>query len=164
MANDGKNFIKENSALLLAAGVIFITYNSVLKPLLESLGLTKSAGEVNVSAENQNPNSAWNPLFWQKAPSGSLILTQNTTNQFIDTIYNSVGYIYDDFNAVLGVFKQLKSKSQVSYLVDAFNKSKNADLLTWLLGGGIFSYPSDRYSAEQVNQLIQLVNNLPNYK
>ena len=60
----------------------------------------------------------------------------------------------------MGVFKKLKSKTQVSQLVDEFNKRFNKDLLLWLKGD---IYPSDRYSVEQVNQLIELVKGFKNY-
>jgi hypothetical protein len=78
----------------------------------------------------------------------------------LTTIWNSVGYFYDDFDAVLGVFKQLSTKTQVSQLVEKFNQKYKKDLLIWLKGD---LWPSDRYSNEQVNQLIQLVKNYKNY-
>jgi hypothetical protein len=91
------------------------------------------------------------------------MITTSKVQQFVNTIWNAPGYISDDFDAVLGVFKQLKTKSQVSYLAHKFNEIKGKDLLNWLQGGGALSWPADRFSAEQVNQLIKYVNGLKNY-
>ena len=92
-----------------------------------------------------------------------LFLTSFLSQAQIENVLVEKYYISDDFDAVLGVFKQLKTKSQVSYLAHKFNEIKGKDLLNWLQGGGALSWPADRFSAEQVNQLIKYVNGLKNY-
>lgn len=154
------NFFKENQSLIITGVVIFLSYNKIILPLMEKLGLTKTKSELDILSESTNPNSAWSPLYWQSAGRGALILTDNAVNEFCETIYNSVGYVYDDFEKVLAVFKQLKSKSQVSFLVDRFNQKYNKDLLLWLQGGTFLDWPSDRFSSSQVGQLIDYVKSL----
>lgn len=155
------NFLRDNSNLIIGLVVVYFGYNKVIKPLLENIGLQKSSEELEIEKQTSNPLSPWNPNYWRKT--GATIITNANVNKYIDTIWNSVGYFYDDFDAVLGVFKQLKTKSQVSYLADKFNQSKSKDLLNWLQGGGALNWPADRFSADQVNQLIKYVNGLKNY-
>jgi len=155
------NFLKDNSSLIIGLVVIYFGYNKVIKPILESVGLQKSSEELEIEKQTSNPGSPWNPNYWRKV--GATIITNSQVQKFINTIWNAPGYVYDDFDAVLGVFKQLKTKSQVSYLAHKFNEAKGKDLLNWLQGGGPLSWPADRFSANQVNQLIKYVSGLKNY-
>ena len=153
------NFFKDNQNLIIGGVVLYFGYTKIFKPLFESLGLSKSEEELNVNKETTNVNSAFNPNFWKTIPN-ALILKNDVVTKYVETIWNAPGYFYDDFDAVLGVFKSLKTQTQVSYLAYKFNQLKQKDLLNWLLGGGAFSYPADRFSAEQVNQLITYVKGL----
>lgn len=153
------NFFKDNQNLIIGGVVLYFGYTKIFKPLFESLGLSKSEEELNVNKETTNVNSAFNPNFWKTIPN-ALILKNDVVTKYVETIWNAPGYFYDDFDAVLGVFKSLKTQTQVSYLAYKFNQLKQKDLLNWLLGGGALSYPADRFSAEQVNQLITYVKGL----
>jgi hypothetical protein len=155
------NILKDNSSLIIGLVVVYFGYTKVIKPLLEGVGLSQSEAELEVERQTSNPASPWNPNYWKKGT--ATIITNDLVNKYINTIWNAPGYFNDDFDAVLGVFKQLKAKSQVSYLADKFNQVKGKDLLNWLLGGGALSWPADRFSADQVNQLIKYVNGLKNY-
>ena len=155
------NFFKDNSSLIIGLVVLYFGYTKVIKPLLEGVGLSKSDEEIEIEKQTSNPGSPWNPNYWRKG--GATLIREADAVRFVNTIWNAPGYISDDFDAVLGVFKQLKTKSQVSYLADKFNQMKGKDLLNWLQGGGALSWPADRFSAEQVNQLIKYVNGLKNY-
>jgi hypothetical protein len=155
------NFLKDNSSLIIGLVVLYFGYTKVIKPLLEGVGLSKSDEEIEIEKQTSNPESPWNPNYWRKG--GATLIREADVKRFVNTIWNAPGYISDDFDAVLGVFKQLKTKSQVSYLADKFNQMKGKDLLNWLQGGGALSWPADRFSAEQVNQLIKYVNGLKNY-
>jgi len=121
--------------------------------------LSKSQEEENVTQEVANVNSPFNPNFWKTIPN-AVIIKESDVQKYVNTIWNAPGYFFDDFDAVLGVFKSLKTQTQVSYLVYKFNQIKQKDLLNWLLSGGALSYPADRFSAEQVNQIITYVKGL----
>ena len=155
------NFLKDNSQLIIGLVVVYFGYTKVIKPILESVGLQKSDEELEIEKQTSNPGSAWNPNYWRKG--GATLIREADVQRFVNTIWNAPGYLFDDFDAVLGVFKQLKTKSQVSFLADKFNQMKGKDLLNWLQGGDALSWPADRFSAEQVNQLIKYVNGLKNY-
>ena len=155
------NFLKDNGQLIIGLVVVYFGYTKVIKPILESVGLQKSDEELEIEKQTSNPGSAWNPNYWRKG--GATLIREADVQRFVNTIWNAPGYLFDDFDAVLGVFKQLKTKSQVSFLADKFNQMKGKDLLNWLQGGDALSWPADRFSAEQVNQLIKYVNGLKNY-
>jgi hypothetical protein len=149
------NFLKDNQSLIIGGVILYFGYSKIIKPFLETLGLKKSDEEVIIDKEVTKVTSPWNPNYWKTIPNAK-ILTNADAIAKTDAIWNSVGWFNDDFEKVLGVFKTIQYKSQVSYLVYKFNQIYKKDLLIWLLGD---IYPSDRYSAQQVNQLIELVKN-----
>jgi hypothetical protein len=113
-----------------------------------------------VVQEAANNASPWSPAFYKGAPAGSLLLTNNYADSLVQQIIDSVGFFSDDFWTVLGIIKQMKTQSQVSYLADRFAIKTGSDLLTWLQGS---NWPRDHYSAAEVNQLIDYVKKLPKY-
>jgi hypothetical protein len=159
MANNN-NFLKDNGAIILLGGIVIIVgYDKVIAPILELLGLQKDKNIALIEKEQATIESAFNPNYWKNK--NSKILTNAASTQFVNQIWDSVGWLNDDFERVFGIFKMLKTKSQVSYLAMKFLELKQKDLLTWLLGGGLFSYPADRFSSEEVGQIVAYVNNLP---
>jgi len=154
-------FLKDNQNLIIYGVLIYVGYSKVVKPILDKIGITKTDEELEIERESTKIDSPWNPNYYRQFGSKPVLLSKDEfIEQYLQTIWNSVGYFYDDFDAVLGVFKRLKAKTQVSQLVDKFNQKYKKDLLLWLKGD---MWPSDRYSDEQVNQLIQLVKNYKNY-
>jgi len=155
------NFLKDNQNLIIYGILIYVGYSKVIKPILDKIGITKSDEEIEIEKEIVKLDSPWNPNYYKQFGNRPVLLISNSTiDGLLTTIWNSVGYTYDDFDAVLGVFKRLKSKTQVSQLVDKFNQKYKKDLLVWLKGD---LWPSDRFSDAQVNQLIQLVKTYKNY-
>lgn len=161
---DQKNFLEKIPTPVYYGIGIYFGYRWVVKPLLQNLGLVKSDEEKMVDSNVTDPGSPFSPNMWKSGPTGTLIIKEETVNKFIDTIWNSVGWFSDDFDAVLSVLKNLKTQSQVSYLADKFQQKKQKDLLNWLLGGNLASWPADRFSADQVAQLIDYAKKLPKYK
>jgi len=155
------NFLKENQNLIIWGVIIYIGYSKVIKPFTDTLGITKSEEEKKVDKEIVKLESPWNPNYYKSFGSNVVhLITEADAQKKCAIIWDSVGWFYDDFEAVLGVFKTLKYKTQVSYLASKFYQYYKKDLLTWLKGD---IYPSDRYSDEQVNQLIELVKTYKNY-
>lgn len=156
MDKDTERFIVVGSVI---AGVFFLFKK--LGNIIPDFGAEDQGESIKVEREATSLTSAWNPNFYKYAPAGALLITNQAANIFVLAILNSVGWFHDDFSQVLGIIKQLKTQSQVSYLADKFAQYQGQDLLTWLRGT---NYPKDHYSAEQVNQLIQYVKQLPKYK
>ncbi len=83
---------------------------------------------------------------------------------YSEKIYDALGYFTDDEAAILGVFRSLKTQSQVSYLSDSFYQRYNISLLDFLQRGKNQYNPASGLNSEELNTIIQIVNNLPKYK
>lgn len=142
-----------------AAGGIWFLANKLGK-LIPSFGAEDTTISRSIDQEAQDTTSPWNPAFYRNAPSGAYNITSAMSNLLVIGILNSSDPFYDDFSQVLGIFKQLKTQSQVSYLAMKFFEQTGQDLLTWLRGD---YWPLDRFSAEQVQQLMNYVKKLPKY-
>src|SRR5574337_305464 len=119
----------------------------VINKLLQSAGIFTGPGSQSVHNEQVNPASPWKPDFYKNSPPGSLLLYHDTAVQMANDIFDSFGVTQDDFEKVFGVFSQLRTQSQVSYLADVFSQqdfssmfgithTTGLDLLTFLTNGG----------------------------
>lgn len=110
-------------------------YFLVLKPLLQKFGVIKTTeekkNETQISTNQTAFVNPFNPRYWTgvKTP---VILTQSSANSLAQKIYDAIGNVYDDENIVYGAFRQLKAKTQVSFLADVFFKKYSADLYNYL--------------------------------
>jgi hypothetical protein len=145
-------------------GAIIVLANvfGIMEDILEALGLKKSkdSGELDETADN--PQSWWSPTFYKSAPAGTrvLLLSTASANAMAKAIYDAFGAFNDNEEQAIGIFKQLKTRSQGSFLVERFNQLYNSDLLTFLRGA---TWPEDRLSDSDVNTINQFVNKLPKY-
>lgn len=142
----------------LGLGVYYLV--NKLGGLVPSLGAETPAEDIRVSQEVNNPGSPFTASFYKNRPGTALLLTDAAARTAANKIWQSANPVYDDFPRVVGVFKALKTQAQVSQVVEKFRQVYGQDLLSWMRGG---YWPTDRYSAEQVNQIIDLVKRLPKY-
>lgn len=152
-----------DTALLVGVAAVGFLGFDIVKKLLETVGLWRSQDVKDVADEIQNPNSPFSPEFYKKAPAGSLLLTTATCKQYMDILTDAFGPFDDDESQAVGVFKQMRTQSQVSFFADYFSKNifpPGPDLLTWLRGG---AWPNDRLSAAELNEIVKYVNKLPKY-
>lgn len=149
--------------VFFAGGKIMKFFNGIL----EGLGLkddpneakNKEAVQTGLDKETaKGVLSAWSPQFAKNAPGGSSILKATSANALAKTMWDSVGYTYDSPALGEGVIKQLKTKSQVSSLADAFFKNYKVDLLSWL---------QNKYDTNEQKQflasMLSYVKALPDY-
>lgn len=131
----------------------------------EKLGITDSpqvaankAAIDQATADSANPASPWSPAFYQNAPAGALLLTSAAAKALSDQIWGN--WLTNSIDDAVGAIKQCRTKSQVSFLAEAFQQDHNKDLWTWL---------HDQYthliSAPEpgLATIANYVNNLPNY-
>ena len=155
-----KDKINVNTVIMVGAGLIGFT---MLTKFLAQFGLWNGPGGIATQHEQTNPNSPWKPAFYKSAPIGSYLLTVATAIDYSITIHGAFTVFQDDFNAIMNVFSQLKTKSQLSFLSDIFQQRYNEDLLSFLKdGGGVL--PWDGLSDSHLKILTDLVNHLPQYK
>jgi hypothetical protein len=155
-----------NEKLIINAGILLIAYFGFLRPLMTKFGITKSSSDKLIDSYNNLPNTEnpFSPNFWKVGPVGRLLLTTAIVDNFIKKIYNSFGVFTDDEATVISVFRQLKSKSQVSYLSDKFQQKYNTDLLTYLQKGYSSYNLASGLSVEELQIIFSIVNSLPKYK
>jgi len=130
---------------------------SIVNKILDKLGLMGSKKRHN---EIENPNSAFKPAYYKQYSVYTYAITTSQAKSFAYTIHNAFGVFQDDYNAVLSVFNQMRTKCNVSYLAEIFIQEYGEDLLNFLTdGGGIL--PWDGLSREHLDEIIDMVNNLP---
>lgn len=146
--------------LLLAGGgaVVFFSIKKGFTGLLELFGLKNDKDDKTVEQEVANTKSPWSPTYWSNEKNAKLY-TVAYTQYLCKQIYNSVGWFKDDWSIAFGAIKSCKYKTQISWLAYQFQQLYNADLLSWLPGGG--GWPNDRFSNEDVAQAVNYVKGLP---
>lgn len=153
----GKLQTKDVYPYLLIGGVLVVT--GALKKILTSMGILTSADTTALDTATTNPGSFWNPNFWRQFtsfPNGSL--TQAQAVQMLSEIDSAFGVLSDNVAQVTGVFKQLTSQAEVSYLSYMATQISNTDLLTYLRGG---TWPNDRLSDSETETINQFLSKLP---
>lgn len=100
--------------------------------VLDTLGIGTSNGQDIYKKLSSEQNGYWNPSYKKYAPPGHKLLTVANKENFCKIIYDSWGFVSKDFDATMGVFKQLSAKTQVSDLAEHFFKKYQKDLLTYI--------------------------------
>lgn len=146
---------------ILVGGVVAF---DLIKKVLENLGIWDSQDTKSLDNAATNPQSFWNPNYWQTVKPDykpwTYAITEDTAMQWAKEIYNAVGWINDDEEAIIAVFKRCRTKANCSFLAWAFQKKYGQDLLTWLRGG---IWPQDRLSDKDVNVINDYISKLPAY-
>jgi hypothetical protein len=78
--------------------------------------------------------NAFKPSFYKSLTGAQvLLMTRSGAEKMAKIIYDAVtlGGLYCDDNAILGVFKSLRTQSQVSFLADVFFAKYGKDMLTY---------------------------------
>lgn len=146
---------------LLYIGGAFAAYVFVLKPLLETLGLKDTAEEKaadRLKSETENASASqdyWRPGYFQQGQGKYTValLTQSRTDALIKKLWDAKGAFNDDEEAIYAVFRELKAKTQVSWLAYNFNRQKSKDLYTWLRDSVL--------NKEELNTVLTITNKLP---
>lgn len=148
--------------VLLGIGATLLTYKVVIAPILEKLNIIDSAEDKALN-EAQLSETAWNPRFYQTAPTGSILITSAAVKMLSKKIYDALNWYGDSFVEVIGALRQLKTKAQVSQLADYFAKTYGLDMYAYLKTGDS-SFPGSGLSTENLTTLNNFVKSLPLYK
>lgn len=142
----GKNTDLMPIALIAIAAVVGI-------PLFKLTGILPGRNEGNANAV-VNANY-FDPKWYKKGGSGTYLLNSTSATLLAKNIYDSKGYFNDDEDKLYGVFKSLKTKSQVSYLAEFFYKKYSKDLVAYLQ-----TFLND----DEMARLKKIIDPLPNFK
>ena len=136
--------------IITGAGIFAFFYFG--RNILENLGLVSSRQEQNALNQMATDNY-FNPNYWKQQP-GALIITESYTRQFTETIYEAYGWFNDDEAAIYGIFEQMKTKSQVSWLAMKFQEYYNKSLLEYL---------KSFLNSEELATIATIINKLPKF-
>jgi hypothetical protein len=157
---------QDNQKLLINGAIIVVAYFGIIRPILTKLGIQKTDSDRLVDRQENLPNNqnAFSPTFYKTGGSGTLLLTMAVKQNLAKRIYDALGVFSDDESAIFSVFRQLKSQSQVSYLAEYFGQKYKSDLLDYLKRGYSSFNPASGLSAEELQIVLNIVNNLPKYR
>lgn len=115
---------------------------------LSDFGITESD-----KAEALKKMEAFRPSYYKNLKGSVRLLKMQNAKDLAKEIYNSrTAYVYTDDARILGVFKKLSTKSQVSFLAEVFQKEYGEDMLNFF-----FKPMTNDY----LEQLYDLVKSLP---
>jgi len=146
--------------ILITGGILGF---SVIKKILEGIGLWSGQDTKDLDAASTSPLSWWNPNFYKTKPdyvSYTNPITSSTAKYLAEKVYSSFGAFNDDEEKAIAVFKSLPSQAAGSFVSESFLNIYGQDMLTFLRGG---VWPQDRLSDADVNTINQYVNRLPKY-
>ena len=120
--------------VLIKAGIslagLFIVYK-----LLQKTGLlpTAESNQATQNLQTLESSNYWNYNdFLQKAPGGHALLTQAGAAAYVEDLWDATGTFNDDEEAIYGVFRAMRTQSQIAALAKRFNQLKNKDLYGYL--------------------------------
>jgi L-fucose mutarotase/ribose pyranase (RbsD/FucU family) len=144
--------------LLLIAGLIVGGY-FVGKSILEKLGLKESAEDAATKAKLKNQETKlniWGGVTSLQKAAGTRkaiqVLTKAGAEFYAKQINKAFGIVNDDEQAIYGVFRQLRFKSQVASVVTAFFNLYKRDLLTTL---------KSKLSESELAEIINIIETKP---
>lgn len=159
VVNNLSPFAKNVLALMVpvvAIGVPLYVYNQVKSggsALLESVGLKDTDVDRFVDSEMKNTNAFDPKLYLSK--SNIIVVNLTSATVWANAIDNAIGYIYDDEEAIYAVFRQAKSKADVSRLTDVFFSVTGKDLLGYL---------RSNLNDSEMSIILAIVKKLPTFK
>lgn len=137
----GNNFIDSlgrnaTPILLLAGGAI--AYFKIIKPIIDKIsdpfGKSEQHKDDVKEIEQLKNENYFDPQYKDDLKRNNVILSLTPYGQktYGQIIYNAKGFFNDDESAVYGVFRALKSKTQISYLSEWFFYTYKQDLKAYL--------------------------------
>lgn len=148
--------MKDINPNLLIVGGLFLFGLTAGKKILEALGLSPDENDKENAAALSTMQAAqyFDPDFYKKE-AGAIILTVAGAQNYARILYDADHVINDDEAAVYGVFQQLKTKAQVSFLAAVFFNMYKKSLLGYL---------SAFLDNNEMANVAKICNRLPNYK
>ena len=117
--------------LLIGVFILFKKVGSAGSGLLNIFG--KNTEEENQQLTELKEANYWNfQAFLNDAPAGALLLTMSYSLDLVNQLWDATGYFNDDEQSIYGVFRSLKTKSQVAFLAKRFFELKQQDLYSYL--------------------------------
>lgn len=147
--------------LLIGGGLLAF---SIIKKVLEWLGIWEGQDSKTLDQEAADPNSPWSPTLWQtlqaKGVNWSYALTYDQAANLVSQLQNAFGAFNDNEDAAKAVFHNFRTQANASFFADVFQRITGDNLLSYLRGGW---WPQDRLSDADVYEITQYLKNLKVY-
>lgn len=146
--------------LIIGGGVLAF---SVVKEILEKLGIWDSKDKKELDDTSTDPGSWWSPMYWRSKPPDvpyTYTISTATATAWADELYDAFGPFNDCEECAIAIFKRMRTKANASFFSEVFALRIGEDMLTFLRGG---SWPQDRLSDGDVNTINNYIDKLPNY-
>jgi hypothetical protein len=148
--------------------LIGAAYFLVINPLLKKLGISKDPQSKLIDDLDKvaPAKSIWSGAGYV-APAGARLLTSKDALKFAIQIYDALNNRLsgDDEATVIGIFRGLKSQSQVASIAKAFQSKYKLDLLTTLKNGTptaqFWRAISAGLSVDELNQILSIIKSKP---
>lgn len=113
-----------------AVGILLV-YLLIIKPIFRRLGIIQTPEDKKRDEQakqaSTSSDSPWSPLYYQSRP-GALLLTKAATLELAKQINDAIGFFTDDETEVYGALRQLKAKTQLSWLCQVFFDEYKTDM------------------------------------
>ena len=113
--------------------ILVINYFGVIKPILNSMGLTKDKEdrEGDRDEDKLSRSQVLSPNFY-RANRQKISISSATANESAVNIYNAKGIVLDDETLAVGSITRLGSLVNISYVSDVFNRLYGKSLQSYL--------------------------------
>lgn len=142
--------------ILIKAGIsiagLFIVYK-----LLQKTGLIPSKEDTQAAQSLQQLETAsvWDyNKFLSSVPNGAKLLTQSGAAAYVDDLWSATSFYSDDEEKIYGVFRAMKTQSQIAALAKRFNQLKGKDL---------YGYLKDYLNEEELLTVKKIIDQKPKY-
>ena len=141
---------------MIKAGVtlagLFIVYK-----IMQKIGVLPTAASTAAAQNLQQLESAsyWDyNKFLSTLPAGAALLTMSGAAAYVNDLWDATGVFNDDEEKIYGVFRAMKTQSQVAALAKRFNQLKNKDL---------YGYLNDYLNESELLKVKAIIDQKPKY-
>jgi hypothetical protein len=92
--------------------------------------------------------------FLSTLPAGAALLTMSGAAAYVKDLWDATGVFNDDEEKIYGVFRAMKTQSQVAALAKRFNQLKNKDL---------YGYLNDYLNESELLKVKAIIDQKPKY-
>lgn len=142
---------------VIIKGVATLAGLYLVYKVLQKIGVVPTAASTAATQNLQQLQAAnyWDyNNFLATAPAGHALLTQAGAAAYVDDLWDATGTFNDDEEKIYGVFRAMKTKSQVAALAKRFNQLKSFDL---------YNYLENYLNESELLKVKAIIDQKPNY-
>jgi hypothetical protein len=125
--------------------------------VLQKVGVvpTAAANQAQQNLQQLESASYWDyNKFLSTLPAGAALLTMSGAAAYVNDLWDATGYFNDDEEKIYGVFRAMRTQSQVAALAKRFNQLKEKDL---------YGYLNDYLNEAELLKVKAIIDQKPKY-